>query len=84
MDIPDKLLSLAIENSVIETNIFNALKIFSNEVSKGLECGQLTLNTLIMRNISYKFALEPNDVSNLETNGVLVDLESVDMTAMYP
>lgn len=76
-DIPDKLLSLAIENSVIETNIFNALKIFSNEVSKGLECGQLTLNTFIMRNISYKFVLEPNDVSNLETNGVLVDLGDV-------
>lgn len=73
-DIPDRMVKLKLENSIIESSVFDTLSIFSKE---SFDCGQQTLSSLVMRNISYELVLEPKDVTGLESKGVIMDAGDV-------
>ncbi|VDI61399.1 Hypothetical predicted protein [Mytilus galloprovincialis] len=73
-DVPDRLVKLKLQNSVIESSVFDTLSIFSKE---SFDCGQQTLSSLVMRNISYELILEPKDITGLESKGVIMDAGDV-------
>lgn len=66
----DRLVSLQMKSCVIESGVLEAIHVFSNQVSK---CGQQTLVSLIMKNISYDLVIEPKDFSKLSSNGIMMD-----------
>lgn len=70
LDFPDRLVSLQMYRCTIESGVLEAIHVLSNQVSR---CGQQTLASLIMKNISYELVVEPKDLSKLSSNGIVMD-----------
>lgn len=71
--VPDSIVDLRIIDCTVETNIMDTLRMISRigQFSKSFDCGQLTVKTLMIRNMTYFFNRTPGDIETIEKTGAL-------------